>query len=106
MMGRECAPVHWLTMLAVAAVASTACAGAPTGLLCDYKRSPAQGVRITAPHFSWIVQNNCNFSDHMQFAYALQVTTNNRTAVVWDSGQVVDADSTYAKYGGAPLQPG
>jgi hypothetical protein len=51
--------------LAVLAAVATASPGAPTGLLCDFKKSPSLGVRA-APRFGWIVPSCNGGSDHMQ----------------------------------------
>ena len=45
-----------------------AAASAPTGLLCDFKKSPSLGVRA-APRFGWIVPPCPGATDHSQTQY-------------------------------------
>eukprot|EP00035_Acanthoeca_spectabilis_P025007 m.456410 g.456410 ORF g.456410 m.456410 type:complete len:1036 (-) comp21050_c0_seq1:25-3132(-) len=92
-----------LMLHAIVAMAS-ADSTKPTGLLCDFKRSPSLGVRA-APSFSWIVPPCSVGSDHDQVAYQLIVTTHGGKPV-WDSGKVSQNDSTYVIYGGPTLNPG
>jgi hypothetical protein len=73
--------------------AALARAAAPTGLLCDYQRSPALGVRGAggdAPRFSWIVPPCAGTPDAAQAAFAVVVTSEG--APVWASGRVEGGD--------------
>jgi hypothetical protein len=89
-----------LLLLTVALVS----ASAPTGLLCEFQKSPALGIRAT-PHFSWIVPPCAAGSDHQQHSY--QITISMLGVKQWDSGQVVSSDSTYAAIGDPTLlKPG
>ena len=67
---------------------------APTGLLCDFQRAPALGVR-NSPRFTWIVPPCTSSPDLTQSAYRIVVFTANNGTVVWESGKVASADSTY-----------
>ena len=75
---------------------------APTGLLCNFQKSPALGITAT-PHFSWIVPPGPE-PDHSQIAYELTVTRGGK--VVWASGSVASNVSTYAAYTGPKLLGG
>jgi len=79
----------------------------PTGLLCDYQKSPALGVRAE-PRFTWIVPACSDGStDHQQSAYQLKVSVAGPAAkLIWDSGKVSDTDSTYVAYSGPKLAQG
>ena len=44
-----------------------------SGLLVDFKKSPALGVR-TSPRFSWIVPPCANGSDHEQTSYQIKAS--------------------------------
>ena len=83
---------------------ATATATAPTGLLADFQKTTATGVRA-APVFSWIVPPCGRGSDHVQTAYNLVVTDGDGKKV-WDSGEVQSNESTSVKYGGSSLQQG
>jgi hypothetical protein len=90
--------------LALAAFASLAAAqdAAPTGLLADFMRSPAVGVRL-APSFTWIVPAcAAGAGDGSQMAFRIVVTTA-LGAPVFDSGKVAGNDSTYVAYAGPAL---
>jgi hypothetical protein len=73
----------------------------PTGLLADFQKAPALGVRA-APRFTWIVPPCASAPDQAQVAYALSLYAADGT-LVWASGTVASADSTYVLYGGPPL---
>jgi hypothetical protein len=75
---------------------------APTGLLCDFQRAPALGVR-NSPRFTWIVPPCTSSPDQTQSAYRIVVVTANNGTVVWESGKVASADSTYVAYAGPAL---
>ncbi len=81
---------------------SSVCGGlfSPSGLLCDFQKSPALGVR-TVPHFSWIVPPCKDTSDELQIAY--QITVASSFGSVWDSGKQPSNDSTYVAYMGPAL---
>jgi hypothetical protein len=74
-------------------LASHALALAPTGLLCEFQKSPALGVREN-PHFTWIVPPCAGGADHQQQTYQLVISSGGKT--IWDSGKVTSSDSTYA----------
>jgi alpha-L-rhamnosidase len=74
---------------------------APSGLLCDYQRDPALGVRA-APYFTWIVPP-CGSPDQSQIAYRIVVQAVVGGATVWDSGKVFSNESTYVPYAGPAL---
>ena len=44
---------------------------APTGLLCDFKKSPSLGVRAV-PRFGWIVPPCPGATDHSQTQYQVR----------------------------------
>ena len=90
--------------LSLALHATLARSAAPTGLLCDFPRSPALGVRGAGgdvPRFSWIVPPCAGAPDATQTAFTIVVTSEG--APVWDSGRVESDDPTYAPYAGPPL---
>jgi len=90
-----------LALLAALAAAQDA---APTGLLADFMRSPAVGVRLT-PSFTWIVPPCASGAgDGTQTNFRIVVTTA-LGAPVWDSGKVAGNDSTYVAYAGPALAP-
>jgi len=80
-----------------ALISSALAASAPTGLLVDYQKSPALGVRAV-PHFGWIVPppaGACSANpDHTQGAY--QIVISEAGKQVWDSGKTSSAESTSA----------
>jgi alpha-L-rhamnosidase len=78
-------------------------AGSPTGLLCDYQKDTALGVRAE-PRFSWVVPPCAAGPDHRQAAFRLTVSTQGRS--VWDSSKVASNNSIYVKYAGRALEPG
>ena len=92
-----------LLLAALAAGAARAQVDAPTGLLADFKPSPALGVRL-APRFTWIVPACASGGgDGAQTGYRVVVTAADGGATVWDSGQVASAESTYVAYAGPAL---
>lgn len=74
--------------------------GAPTGLLCEFQKSPTLGVRAQ-PRFTWIIPPCAAGSDHQQVAYNLQVSSDE--GHIWNSGKVAGNDSTYVMYSGPAL---
>ena len=88
--------------LAVEAFATPEPPLGPTGLLCEFQRTPALGVRAQ-PHFSWIVPACKDGSDHQQAAYQIIVSDDKGTQL-WDSGKVMGGDSTYVAYAGPALK--
>jgi len=84
--------------------ARSASAVAPTGLLCDFQKQPALGVR-GAPRFSWIVPPCKGQADQHQTAYKL-VVRSDTGELMWDSGKIPSNESTYAAYGGQHLAAG
>ena len=80
---------------------SAAGAYAPSGLLCDFQKHPALGVRAT-PHFTWIVPPCAGASDQMQTAFQI-IVTSIEGAQIWDSGKQESNESTYVAYGGPAL---
>ena len=81
-----------------------AASAGPSGLLCDFQRDPALGVRA-APYFSWIVPPCGNAPDQEQTAFRIVVTAIVGGGIVWDSGQVQSNASTYVPYTGPSLAP-
>ena len=77
---------------------------APVGLLCDYQKSPALGVR-PSPFFSWIVPPCAHGTEQQQVAYTLVVWSDGGKQV-WSSGRIVSNDSTYVAYAGPALDAG
>ncbi len=79
----------------------------PDGLLCDFQRNPAVGVR-PAPAFTWIVPP-CTGPDatpgHIQTAYQIVVSDKATEKTVWDSGRVSSNESTVVPYSGPALAP-
>jgi hypothetical protein len=94
--------MQYASLIALVSASSVA-ANAPTGLLTDYKRSPAGGVR-SVPSFTWVVPACETESDHTLSAYQLTVTHQGRD--VWDSGKTAGTDSTYVAYAGPALEAG
>ena len=106
-------PPSAATTASAAAGGSTAPDGgaaAPTGLLADFKRSPALGVRA-APAFTWIVpacpatSMPAPAGDGAQTAYRIVLTEASSGATTWESGKVESSESTYVAYGGPSLAP-
>ena len=91
-------------LLAAAPLAALAQDAAPTGLLADFKRSPALGVRA-APALGWIVPACAAGGDGAQVAYEIVVSELNSGQQIWDSGRVAGNISTYVTYAGAALAP-
>lgn len=92
-----------LVALLLATLAGQAhAAAAPTGLLCNFQKSPALGV-TAHPRFSWIVPAGSE-PEHSQIAYELTVTAGGK--VIWASGKVASNGSTNEPYTGPPLQGG
>ncbi len=75
----------------------------PTGLLCDLLAMPEITViENSYPSFGWIVPLTC--PNDSQTAYRIQVfATDNSSELLWDSGQVISADSLHIQYGGKIL---
>ncbi len=86
-----------------AAFAGFASAASPTGLLADFQKSPALGVR-SEPRFTWIVPP-CGSGNQKQTAYRVVVASETGEQM-WDSGKVVSEDSTYVTFAGANLSAG
>lgn len=65
----------------------------PTGLLCNFQRSPALGV-TAAPQFSWVVPPCAASSGGRQTAFQIIVKDEATNRTVWDSGTVASSNST------------
>ena len=78
----------------------------PTGLLADFQKNTALGVRAE-PHFTWIVPpcSSSSLADQMQSAYQIKLS-NNAGKLVWDSGKVPSSESANVGYSGPALAPG
>lgn len=84
---------------------------APTGLLCNYHRSPALGVGPD-PVFTWIVPHVASAAGsgpgatgQVQTAYHMQVFDSSGT-LAWNSSIVSSSNSLRVAYAGAALSPG
>lgn len=74
----------------------------PSGLLCDFQKSPALGIRAN-PGFTWIVPA-CGAAS-LQSAYQVLVS-DDQGREVWDSGKVASNNSVFVEYVGPHLSPG
>ena len=93
------------TVVAIAVLpffCDAAASPAPSGLLVDFQKSPALGIKAD-PHFTWIVPACSTENDHQQTAYQIKVTSGE--ALIWDSGKIPSNESTYAPYNGPALKP-
>ena len=58
-------------MLLLQLLSSVVVSGGPDGLLADFQKSPATGVRAE-PRFGWIVPPCATGADHVQAAYQVR----------------------------------
>ena len=76
----------------------------PENLLCEYRSNP-QGLDVPLPRMSWTVTAPWG---GRQWAYQILVASSEKKLLknqgdLWDSGQVISADSTLVPYGGKSL---